>query len=159
MDRPSDDADDARAPTLRRIERGVEDRLRELVEAGELAGLPGEGAPLPDEDAGTDEGWAARHVMRTAQAVPAWVDLRRDIDARIAGIRRRQRAHREWLRDRTLLLAELPADRLVEAARATAARDALVRDQIRHAVSEVNALIRRYDLLVVPSLQLTLVTV
>lgn len=130
-----------------------------MVETGALAGLPGEGAPLREDDAGTDAGWAARHVARTAQAVPEWVDLRKDIDARIAGIRRRQRAHREWLHDRTLLLAELPADRIVEAARATAARDLRVRDEILQAVSEVNALIRRYDLLVVPSLQLPLVTV
>lgn len=155
MDRPSDDP---RTPKLRRIEHGVEERLRELSEQGELAGLPGEGAPLPDDDRGSDEGWAARHVMRSAQAVPEWVDLRKEIDDRVARIRRRHRAHREWLHDRTRLLGELPADRIVDATRATAARDGRVRAELEAEVGELNALIRRYDLLVVPSLQLPLVT-
>lgn len=153
-----DGHDDPRTAGLRRIERGVEERIRELVETGELAGLPGEGAPLRDDDERTDEGWAARHIMRTAAAVPEWVDLRRDIDERLARVRRRHRAHREWLHDRTLLLSELPADRIVDASRATAERDVRVRQELEQAVSEVNALIRRYDLLVVPALQLPLVT-
>ena len=63
-------ADDPRVPGLRRIERGVEERIRELAEAGELSGLPGQGAPLGDDDPRTDEGWAARHIMRAADAAP-----------------------------------------------------------------------------------------
>ena len=149
---------DTRTPGLRRIERGVEQRIHELIEAGELSGLPGEGAPLRDEDGRTDDGWAARHVMRNAEAVPEWVDLRKEIDERVARIRRRFRAHREWLHDRTLLLAQLPADRIVDASRATAERDVRVRQELERAVSEANALIRRYDLLVIPTLQLPLVT-
>ena len=152
-----DGHDEPGGPGLRRIERGVEQRIRELSETGELSGLPGEGAPLRDDDR-LDDGWAARHVMRNAEAVPEWVDLRKEIDARLARIRRRYRAHRQWLHDRTLLLAELSADRIVDAARATAERDVRVRAELEHAVSEANALIRRYDLLVVPTLQLPLVT-
>lgn len=136
----------------------MEEQLGELVELGELSGLPGEGAPLRDDDPGTDAGWAARHVLRTANVVPPWADLRREIDERAARIRRRAHAHQEWLRDRTRLLAELPADRIVEATRVTATRDARVREELAAAVSEVNALIRRYDLLVIPALQLPLVT-
>ena len=121
-------------------------------------GLPGEGAPLPDDHAGPADTWAARHVMRNANAAPEWVELRKEIDEGTARLRRRLVAHREWLHDRTRLLAELPADRIVDAVKATEARDVRVRAEIDGAVSDVNALIRRYDLLVVPALQLPLVT-
>lgn len=143
---------------LRRIESGVERRLRELVEQGELRGLPGEGAPLPTDDHPDDETWAARHVMRQANAVPPWVDMRKEIDDRRARLTRRLVTHREWLHDRRRLLAELPADRIVDASRATAARDQKVRAELEQAVNELNALIRRFDLQVTPALQLPLVS-
>jgi hypothetical protein len=150
--------DDAKTPKLRRIEGEVEREIRELDEAGGLRGLSGEGAPLRDDDPGPDDTWAARHVMRTANAAPEWVALRQAIDEGTARLRRRITAHREWLHDRTLLLSELPADRILDAVKATEARDARVRAEIDAALSEVNALIRHYDLLVVPALQLPLVT-
>ena len=143
---------------MKRIERGVEERLRQLAEQGELRGLPGEGAPLPRDDGGPDDTWAARHVMRSADAVPEWVDLRKEIDARRERLRRRISAHHEWMHDRTRYLAEIPAERILEASHATAARDTRVRAELADAVGELNALIRRYDLLVIPSLQLPLVT-
>lgn len=146
------------AKTHGKSEERVEQHIRKLDHAGELRDLPGQGAPLRDDDPGSDAGWAARHVMRQANAVPAWIDLRKDIDERRARITRRLVAHREWLRDRTRLLAELPADRIVESAHATAARDLKVRAELEDAVSELNALIRRFDLLVVPAFQLPLVT-
>lgn len=151
--------EDVRSPKLRRIERGVEERLRGLAESGALRALPGEGAPLPPDEGGPDETWAARYLMRTADAVPEWVDLRKEIDRRIAAIRRRYSAHREWLHDRTRYLAELPAERIVDASRATAQRDVRVREDLERAIGEVNALIRRYDLHVIPALQLPLMTV
>jgi Asp-tRNA(Asn)/Glu-tRNA(Gln) amidotransferase A subunit family amidase len=150
--------DDTRSPKLQKIENGVEQRIRELAENGELRDLPGEGAPIRDDDPHTDEGWAARHLMRQAKAAPEWVELRREIDERRARIKRRYAAHREWLHDRTVFLGELPADRIVDASHATAARDQKVRAELEHAVGELNALIRRYDLLVVPALQLPLAT-
>ena len=150
--------DDTQSPKLRKVERDVEGRLRELARSGELQGLPGQGEPLRDDDGGTDEGWAARHLMRQAKVVPEWAELRREIDERTAKIKRRLQVHREWLHDRARLLTELPADRIVDASRATEARDARVRAELDRAVSEVNALIRRYDLLVVPAMQLPLVT-
>ena len=149
---------DDRPPKLRRIERDVERRLRELGESGELRGLPGAGAPLPEDDGGPEETWAARHILRTSNTAPEWAELRREIDDRVARLRRRIAAHREWLHDRTRLLAELPADRIVDAANATATRDVRVHGELAASVSEVNALIRRYDLLVVPALQLPLIT-
>ena len=149
---------DSRSAKLRKMEEEAARRISHLAESGELRGLPGEGAPLRDDDRGTDDGWAARHVMRQADAVPAWVDLRKEIDAHRARIKRRLAAHHAWIRDRTRFLAELPADRIIDASHATAARDHEVRAQLDTAVGELNALIRRYDLLVVPALQIPLVT-
>jgi len=47
--------DDTQSPKLRKVERDVEGRLRELARSGELQGLPGQGEPLRDDDGGTDE--------------------------------------------------------------------------------------------------------
>ena len=142
---------------LRRIQCGVEDRLSDLAASGELRGLAGEGAPLED-DGGPSDTWAARRILKNASARPAWAELRTDIDGRVARIRTRLVAHHQWLIDRTRLLAELPAERIVDAAHATAARDVRVRAELEHELSEVNALIRRYDLMVAPAMQLPLMT-
>ena len=147
------------SPKPRQAERGVEEHLRRLAESGELRGLPGEGAPLADaDDSGPPETWAARHLLRNANAAPEWADLRKEIDARTDQLRRRVHAHREWLHDRTRYLAEIPAERVIEASRATAERDGRVRAEIADALSELNALVRRYDLQVVPAMQLPLIT-
>ena len=150
--------DDTRSAKLRTIETGVRRTIDELAETGQLRGLPGEGKPLPDDDPHHDAAWAARHIVRQSNASPEWADLRREIDERRARIKRRFLAHRDWLHDRTRLIAEMPADRILEATHATNTRDLKVRAELEHAVSELNALIRRYDLLVVPAMQLPLVT-
>lgn len=146
------------SPKLRRIERSALERIADLDRVGELRGLPGEGQPLPDDDSGSPESWAARRIVKNAGAVPEWADLRKDIDARVSRIRLRLRAHREWLHDRTRLLAELPADRILSTAHATTERDLRVRSELETALSEVNALIRRYDLIVPLAMQLPLYT-
>jgi len=110
------------------------------------------------DDGGSPDTWAARHIMRNAGAQPDWVELRAEIEQRVDRVRLRLRAHREWLHDRTRLLAELPADRIVEAAHATTARDLRVRSELEAALSEVNALVRRYDLIVPAAMQLPLYT-
>jgi len=150
--------DDTRSAKLREIEAGVQRALSELAETGQLRGLPGEGKPLPDDDPHHDAGWAARHIVRQSKASPEWAALRHEIDERRARIKRRLAAHHEWLHDRTRFISELPADRILEATHATNTRDLKVRAELEHAVSELNALIRRYDLLVVPAVQLPLVT-
>ena len=89
------------APKLRRIEYGVEQRLRELRDGGELSGLPGEGAPLPpDPDADAGDAWAVRHVVRTARVRPVWAELRAEIGERRARILTRLRAHLAWVERR-----------------------------------------------------------
>jgi len=146
------------SPKLRRVEQTVEERIADLERAGELRGLPGEGQPLPSDDTGSPDSWAARRVVKNAGAVPEWADLRKEIDTRASRIRMRLRAHREWLRDRTRLLAELPAERILTTAHATTERDLRVRSELDAAISEVNALVRRYDLMVPVAMQLPLYT-
>ena len=136
----------------------METRLHELAQSGELSGLPGEGAPLPDDSGPNDGTWAARHIVQNAGVTPEWVELRTDIAARTSLLRRRLHAHREWLRAHARSLANLPAERILDASRAASDRDARVRIEITRQLGELNALIRRYDLIVTPSLQLPLVT-
>ena len=96
--------------------------------------------------------------MRNAGVSPEWADLRREIDLRTERLRLRVHAHRQWLHDRTRLLAELPADRILEATHATTTRDTRVRAELATALGEVNALVRRYDLMVPALMQLPLLT-
>ncbi len=122
---------------------------------GELSDLPGERAALaPDADAEACDAWAARHLMRSANAVPEWVDLREEIAASRERIARRLRAHRDWIEYRAELLRQLPADRIVDAARLTRERDERVRAEIERALAELNTLIARHNLLVAMPLQL-----
>ncbi len=150
--RPEDDAFER----LRRAERAIEEQLREAADRGELSGLPGEGAPLPpDADEAAGDRWAAAHVLRNANAVPEWADLRTEIRAARERLVRRIRAHREWLGARTAGLRRLPAERILESVRTTEELDRRFRDDLAGAIAEVNAKIARHNLLVrVPLLQL-----
>ena len=128
---------------------GVEARIRELREAGELSGLPGEGQPLPsdpDDDAG--DAWASRHVLRTSGARPLWTELRRDATERRMRIVMRLRAHLVWLESRQRLLEHLSAERIVPELALTKQTDGRVRAEVAHAIAELNALVRDHNLVV-----------
>ena len=146
--------DDGPLHRLRRLERRIDEQLRELAEVGELSGLPGEGAPLVDDDPNAGERWAARHVAKNANLTPEFVELRREIGTRRDALMRRLRAHRAWLADRAALLRELPAERILETARATTEHDARVEAELRAALGEINALVARHNLKVPLSLQI-----
>jgi hypothetical protein len=121
---------------------------------GELSKLPGEGAPLIDEDPDAGEGWAARHVAKQANVAPEFVELRREIADRRDRLKRRLRAHRDWLTERAALLHDLPAERILDAARVTTEFDARVEFEMRSAIGEMNALVARHNLKVPLSLQI-----
>ena len=128
---------------------GVEARIRELRDAGELSGLPGAGQPLPpDPDDEASDAWASRHVLRSSGARPLWADLRRDITERRARIVMRLRAHLVWLERRRALLEHLPAERIVPEVARTNEADARVRTDVAQAIAELNALSRHHNLVV-----------
>lgn len=141
--------DEIKSPKLRRIEQGVERRIRELRDSGEPSGLAGEGAPFPpDPDSGAADAWAARHLARTSGARPEWADLRRDIAEHRARIVARLRAHLAWLDRRARLLEDVPAERIVSEAAATRRMDERIRAEVSGAIDEMNVHIRRHNLLV-----------
>jgi hypothetical protein len=146
-----DDGPDAR---LRRREHRIDEQLRELAEMGELTRLPGEGAPLVDDDPNAGERWAARHVAKNANVTPEFVELRREIADRRDRLVRRLRAHRLWLEDRAALLHDLPAEQIIDAARATTDFDSRLESELRSAMSEINALVARHNLKVPLALQI-----
>jgi DnaJ-like protein len=146
--------DEGPTPRLRRIERRIEEQLRELADMGELSSVPGEGAPLIDDDPDAGERWAARHVAKNANLTPEFVELRREIADRRDRLVRRLRAHRSWLADRAALLGDLPAERILDAARATTDFDLRVESELRSAVGELNALVARHNLNVPIGLQI-----
>lgn len=146
--------DDGPLLRLRRLERRIDEQLRELADMGELSDLPGEGAPLVDDDPDAGDRWAARHVARNANVTPEFVELRREIGARRDRIVRRLRSHRQWLLDRAALLRELPAERILDTVRATSDYDARVEAELRGALAEINALVARHNLKVPFALQI-----
>jgi hypothetical protein len=146
--------DDGPAAKLRRLERRIDEQLRELADLGELSKLPGEGAPLLDGDPVAGERWAARHIAKNANLTPEFVELRREIARRRDRIVRRLRSHRGWLSDRAALLHDLPAERILDAARATSDFDARVESELRGALGELNALVARHNLKVPLGLQI-----
>lgn len=127
-----------------------------MADAGALSGLPGEGKPLsPDGGDQAGDRWAAFHVMRNEQVLPPWAELRREIDAEVARLVIRARRHLAWMGERESLLAALPAERILEARRASREGDRTVRAEIGAAVRELNRLVARFDLLApVPMLQM-----
>jgi hypothetical protein len=139
---------------LRRLERRIDEQLRELAEMGELSKLPGEGAPLVDDDPDAGDRWAARHVAKNANLTPEFVQLRREIADRRDRLVRRLRAHRAWLADRGALLRDLPAEHILDTARATTDFDARVESELRGAIGELNALVARHNLKVPFGLQI-----
>lgn len=148
--------EDPRSAKLRRIECGVEQRLAGLAEAGELSGLPGEGKPFADR--GADRAgarWAAFRLMSNNSVLPAWAQLRREIEEEVARLERVGRAHRAWVGRRRSQLAGLPAERILDAARTTAAREQRVRAELAAAVGALNVKVRQFNARVpVDSLQL-----
>lgn len=138
-----DDGPDAR---LRQREHRIDEQLRELAEMGELTKLPGEGAPLVDDDRNAGDRWAARHVAKQANLTPEFVELRREIADRRERLVRRLRAHRDWLEERALLLRDLPAERILDAARATTEFDSRLESELLRATGEINALVARHNL-------------
>ena len=138
----------------------MEARIRELRDAGELSGLPGEGEPLaPDPDDGAGDAWAGRHVLRSSGARPLWTELRRDITRRRARILLRLRGHLVWLERRQALLQQLPAERIVPEVLLTNEADARVRAEVAQAIADLNAVVRHHNLVVTAtSLHLAIAT-
>jgi hypothetical protein len=122
---------------------------------GELSKLPGEGAPLVDDDPDAGDRWAARHVAKQANLTPEFVELRREIADHRDRIVRRLRAHRDWLEGRGALLKGLPAERIIDAARSTTDFDARVESELRGALRELNALVARHNLRVPLGMQIS----
>ena len=136
------------------MERRIDEQLRELAEMGELSKLPGEGAPIVDDDPDAGDRWAARHLAKNANLTPEFVELRREIGERRDRMVRRLRAHRYWLADRAALLHDLPAGRILDTARATSDFDARVQAELQSALGELNAIVARHNLKVPLGLQI-----
>lgn len=135
-------------------ESPAERAIREAIERGEFRDLEAAGRPLPHDGTLDDERWAATHVMRTANAVPEWIDLRREIDDETSRLVRRAHGHLRWLAARRGDLRLLPADRIQASARATDERDARFRRELSERVVALNTIVARHNLLVPGHLQL-----
>lgn len=111
--------------------RWVEERIEAAMHSGEFDSLAGRGRPLNiDDDPHTPpEERLARHIMQNAGVKPAWVELADEIQSQLTAARQ------------ALVLA---SDRLPLN---DPAWDRAVERFERH-VSEINLLIKRYNLMV-----------
>lgn len=132
---------------LRGIERAVERRIRDAIDAGEFRDLPGEGQRLPRDDAPLDERWAATHVLSNAGVLPEWLALRKEIENERDRIVGRVAGHMAWLAGRHAALGTLPAERILDAVRATELADTRFRRELEELVAEVNTRVERHNVL------------
>jgi hypothetical protein len=90
---------------------------------------------------------------------PQWTEVRREIAERRTRLVTRLRAHLRWLERREKLVEHLPAERIVAEIRLTKQADARARAEVAGAIAELNALVRRHNLMVTAtSLHLRIVT-
>jgi hypothetical protein len=63
----------------------AERRLQQAIDDGLLENLPGQGRPLPAEDDRlVPEEWRlAFHVLKSSGHAPAWIELRKEVEARL----------------------------------------------------------------------------
>lgn len=138
--------DELSTPGLRRIEGAVERAIRDAIERGEFDDLQGAGAPLPRDEADlAGERWAAMRVLRNANALPEWLQLRIEVRTLRDGLIRRARGHLRWLHERRALLERLPGERILEAADETARLDRAFREGLAKELGELNAVVARYN--------------
>ncbi len=79
----------ARKPPAETWETFAERQIREAQEAGEFAGLEGEGRPLQDLDEPYDEFWWVKRKLRREQLsfVPDAIAIRREAEALLQSLR------------------------------------------------------------------------
>ncbi len=77
------------------FEQLVENRILEAIEEGAFANLAGAGAPLPHREAERLAGdlWLAHHILGNAGALPAWLELAREIERDAERLMRIEREH------------------------------------------------------------------
>src|SRR6185503_14916799 len=116
---------------MNRRESMTEKRLREAIEKGEFDNLPGKGEPVDlSENPFEDPDLRTVHrLLRNAGFAPAWIEEKKDIDAKLEG------ARKVLLRGRELFSDDLKRSEW----------DRVVRE-FREKVVELNQRIRLYNL-------------
>jgi hypothetical protein len=78
----------ARRPTLSDWENSVERQIREGIERGEFANLPGAGKPLPGLDGPRDDDWWVKAKLRREEVscLPPALAVRRELEVALERI-------------------------------------------------------------------------
>ncbi|HEY7293887.1 MAG TPA: DUF1992 domain-containing protein [Dehalococcoidia bacterium] len=99
---------------LRQAESAIEQRIREAAEAGAFDSLPTRGKPVPLDlkDAYDRDAWFVNRTMKNLGAIPAWMELGKEIDAAEARFRWMREDFVRWLAEtRAVLLPLSPEER------------------------------------------------
>ncbi|GEM_PF-2066553 len=97
---------------LRQAESAIEQRIREAAEAGAFDNLPTRGKPVPLDlkDAYDRDAWFVNRTMKSLGAVPAWMELGKEIDAAEARFRWMREDFARWLAEMRSALLPLPPE-------------------------------------------------
>lgn len=102
---------------LRPTESAIEQRIREAAEAGAFDNLPTRGKPVPLDlkDAYDRDAWFVNRTLKSLGAVPAWMELGKEIDAAEERFRWMREDFGRWLAEtRAALLPLSPEQREVQ---------------------------------------------
>src|SRR5579883_1633541 len=99
---------------LRQTESAIEQRIHEAAEAGAFDNLPTRGKPVPLDlkDAYDHDAWFVNRTMKSLGAIPAWMELGKEIDAAEERFRWMRTDFGRWLAEtRAALLPLSPEQR------------------------------------------------
>jgi hypothetical protein len=101
----------AQPRTPRQVESFIEQRIREAVDRGDFDHLKSSGRPvhLDLKDAIDRDAWFVNRTMKSLGAVPAWMELGKEIDAAEERLRWMRTDFERWLEELRERLAPLSA--------------------------------------------------
>lgn len=76
----------------------VEEQIQEAMAQGKFDNLPGRGRPLDLSQDPFEQDWLVHHILKNANVLPEWAELRRAIQADLAWLKAHSEHPERWER-------------------------------------------------------------
>ncbi len=132
---------------LRQTESAIEQRIREAAEAGAFDNLSTRGKPVPLDlkDAYDRDAWFVNRTMKSLGAVPAWMELGKEIDAIEERFRWMREDFGRWLAETRAALQPLSPEQRAARRPGIELRFEDRLDRYRRLAEELRARIERFN--------------